>query len=280
MKISGHKLKDAEYIPSPNHSGLFGKKHPDSIIIHYTATATAKQAVNTLTNPRVKASAHLVVGRDGAIFQLVDFNTIAWHAGASSYAGRNGFNKYAIGIEVVNAGWLRKSGEMFISDFGKIYPASEVLTAHHRNSQTPYKYWNTYTGKQLETVEEICRTLIAAYPIETILGHEEIAPGRKQDPGPAYPLDDLRKRLLGIGASRDSNAGLENSFPFEARVDATHLNIRAFPDASAKKVALPLEGGKMLTVLDTQDGWHRVRTDIEGWVFGSYVKPLPQKDNQ
>jgi len=280
MKISEHKLMEAEQRASPNHGGLFSSKRPDSIIIHYTATATARQAVNTLINPRVKASAHLVVGRDGEIIQLVDFNTIAWHAGESSYNGRDGFNKFSIGIEVVNAGWLRKSGDRFISDFGKAFEGQDVITARHRNPQTTYKYWQTYSEKQIEVVEDICGTLIENYPIEMILGHEEIAPGRKQDPGPAYPLDDLRKRLLGVGADRNSNKGLDEDIPFDAQINATHLNIRAFPDVNAKKIANALPSGKPVTVLDKQDDWYHVRTNIDGWVNASFVKALPKSSNK
>lgn len=99
MKISNHYLDELNNIKfviqkSPNISGNFSNSELDTIIIHYTAGRTAQGSVNTLCNPQRKASAHLVIGQDNQIFQLVDFQTIAWHAGISSYNGKHGFNKY------------------------------------------------------------------------------------------------------------------------------------------------------------------------------------------
>jgi len=183
------------YRESPNHGGSFGPGLPDTIIIHFTAGESAQASVDWLCNPKSKASAHLVIGRDGSITQLVPFDRIAWHAGKSAYQERVGFNKYAIGIEIDNAGRLRKSGSQYTAWFGKAYPEEEVVEAVHRNeSQT--SYWHRYTNEQIAIVRDICSLLVDTYPISSILGHEEIAPGRKVDPGPAFPLDELREVVL------------------------------------------------------------------------------------
>ena len=76
----------------------------DTIIIHYTAGANAESAIHTLCDRERKVSAHLVVGRDGAVTQLLPFNTIGWHAGRSHWRERTSFNQYSIGIEIDNAG--------------------------------------------------------------------------------------------------------------------------------------------------------------------------------
>lgn len=261
--LQGDKVKLEK---SPSHSGEFESGLPDTIIIHYTG-GPAKAAVNTFTNPRTKVSAHLVVARDGSITQLVPFDTIAWHAGKSSYKGRSGFNKFSVGIEIENAGILARSGEVFRSWFGATYDPNEVIEAVHRNQQEA-KYWQTYTEEQIETVKEICQLLIDNYDIRHILGHEEIAPRRKTDPGPAFPLDRLRNELL--AGDRDQDQSDET--PPEGRVMIKKLNIRTQPDGNAPKAALPLVKGTKVRILDEANGWMRVTTEIEGWIFGKYVE--------
>ena len=83
---------------------------PDMIVLHYTAGTSAESSSIFLTRPDVSASAHLVIGRKGEVFQLVPFHIEAWHAGKSWYAGRGGLNRYSIGIELDNLGKLRFVG--------------------------------------------------------------------------------------------------------------------------------------------------------------------------
>jgi N-acetylmuramoyl-L-alanine amidase len=191
MKISKHLLQgDAEqkvvFTASPNKSGPFKTGLPDTIIIHFTAGRDAQSAIKTLIDPKVKASAHLMVGRDGSVTQLVPFNEACWHAGKSAYDGRVGLNDFSIGIEIDNAGRLEKQGDGYFSWFGKQYPREEVFEGVHRNESEP-TFWHRFQERDIETVREICSLLIRAYGIRFILGHEEIAPGRKTDPGPAFP---------------------------------------------------------------------------------------------
>ncbi|MEZ5195998.1 MAG: N-acetylmuramoyl-L-alanine amidase [Bacteroidales bacterium] len=162
MECSKNKLKFE--------SGL-----PDTIVIHYTAGRSAESSARELCNPVVKASAHLVIGREGEIYQLVPFDTITWHAGESFYGGRSGLNKYSIGIEIDNAGQLEKVGSEYKAWFGKKYQENEVLYAAHRNNSTK-SYWHLYTEKQIEACRQVCVELMKQYKITTIVGHEEIAP--------------------------------------------------------------------------------------------------------
>ena len=149
--IHGENVK--KFVKSPNHSGKYQTGLPDTVILHYTA-GPYKPALNTLTNPRVKASAHIIVDRDGSITQLVPFNLIAWHAGKSSYGNRKGMNKYSLGIEIVNSGPLTKSGNVYRSWYGSAFNPSDVIEATHRNQSKP-KFWHTYTEEQIHTVSEI-----------------------------------------------------------------------------------------------------------------------------
>ncbi|MCB9447330.1 MAG: N-acetylmuramoyl-L-alanine amidase [Flavobacteriales bacterium] len=271
MEVKDHLLAgDAAIKPlvkSPNVSGPFKTGLPDTIIIHYTAGSSAESSVRSLCNPAAKASAHLVVGRDGSITQLVPFNIIAWHAGKSAYGDRVGYNNYAIGIEIDNAGVLTKTGDVYQAWFGRTYPSNEVLYAVHRNEKSP-RYWHTYTEQQIEAVETICRALIPAYNIKTILGHEEISPGRKVDPGPAFPLDKMRERLLNIGGRDEDDAPV---LPPAGRVNVDKLNIRSKPDVSGDTVAKPLEKGVKVKILDKSGNWYKITTEIEGWVSGQFL---------
>ena len=69
---------------------------PDMIVLHYTAGTSAESSALFLPRPDVSASAHVVIGREGEVFQLVPFNIEAWHAGKSWYAGRGGLNRYSL----------------------------------------------------------------------------------------------------------------------------------------------------------------------------------------
>jgi len=274
MKINNHLLEGENIDQSQRTPNISGEISPDTIVVHYTAGRDAASSVRTLCDPDAKASAHLVIGRDGAIFQLAPFNIKTWHAGKSEYQGRTGFNKYSIGIEIDNAGVLEKSGTIYRSWFGKSYPEEDVLQAVHRN-ETTAKYWHRYSEIQIELVETICWELIKSYPnIEHILGHEEISPKRKIDPGPAFPLDKLRNKIFSVG--RDEDGAEEDEFPFNGIVNASKLNIRADASGSGEKVAQPLPKGTKLKVLSESNGWYKVRAEVEGWVFGDYVE---RKDN-
>lgn len=270
LKISNHQLSGTavSYVDTPNTSGKFQSGQPDTIIIHYTAGANAQSSVDALTNPNVKASAHLVIGSDGKIFQLASFDTITWHAGKSSYGNRSGFNKYSIGIEIDNAGPLDKAGDKYVSWFGREYEESQVMQATHRNEHSP-RYWHRFTQFQITTVESICRLLIQEYGIKHILGHEEISPGRKSDPGPAFPLDRLRNVLL--NNDREVDEGAESVQKTNGVVSVDKLNIRSGPSSDHDKVAMALKNGSRVKIIEKDGNWLRVRTEIEGWVHGRYI---------
>ena len=276
MKISNHRLdsNDIDFIKSPKTSGKFGPDLPDTIIIHYTAGGSAESAIHTFTESNISASAHVVIAANGNITQLVPFNTVAWHAGRSAYGDRIGFNKYAIGIEIVNAGRLEKSGDEFVSWFGKSYPPNQVIEAVHRN-EDQLTYWHRYTEEQISATYDLCTDLIKKYNIKHILGHEEVSPGRKIDPGPAFPLDKMRERLLHGDRSdtqeeeRQKDAELCQN---PAIVNASMLNIRSGPSASNPTVANPLTKNTRVNVIGESNGWLQVETKIRGWVHGNYVE--------
>ena len=111
MKISNHLLvaeagDKVSFVKSPNYSSGVS---PIYLILHYTAGPTLSGTVSWFQNPEAQASAHLVIDRNGSIVQMVAFNRRAWHAGKSRWGNLENINHYSIGIELVNAGKLRKN---------------------------------------------------------------------------------------------------------------------------------------------------------------------------
>ena len=198
FSISNHLLfSDGDQVPfsdTPNKSGTI---NPLYLIMHYTAGVSTSAAIKWLCDARAKASAHLVVGPDGAVTQLVAFNKKAWHAGNSSWNDLNGMNSFSIGIEIVNAGKLIKneSGEWFTWSKHPI-PVDEVTIATHKHESSPAG-WHLYTDVQLRAATEVGIALNQKYKFLDVLGHDDISPGRKVDPGPAFPMTGVRSRIMG-----------------------------------------------------------------------------------
>lgn len=162
------------------------------IILHYTAGSSLSSDLTQLSSPHTKVSAHILVGRDSSIVQIVPFNTKAWHAGISQYMGLTDLNNCTIGIEMQNYGQLTRQKDSYFTWFGKSVAPSAVFTHHHNERTT---YWHAYTTGQIKTVYQLCLLLKEHYPIEFIAGHSDIT-FRKQDPGPAFPLDYFKSLCI------------------------------------------------------------------------------------
>ena len=186
FEVKGHFLykdgRQVTYQPTPNTGRL---RRPRFLVLHFTGGSYAG-AVNWLTQRRAKASAHLVVSEDGEVTQLAPFNKATWHAGKSFWAGISGLNSWSIGIEMANLGPV---------DRGKV-PANLYVEAAHRNGGGA-RGWQSFPEAQVEAVQEIGHALAAAYGIEAVVGHDDIAPGRKIDPGPAFPMARVRRAIMG-----------------------------------------------------------------------------------
>ena len=191
FSIVNHRLMGGGVIHLECPKNRRGLGEPDMIILHYTAGSSAISSAKFLVRPDVKASAHVVIGRDGQVIQLVPFNIEAWHAGKSSYGGRSELNHYSIGIELDNAGELQRVGDRYYSCFGREYSPDQVYTTEEEGRA---RYWHSFTEGQFAVTEEICRLLKVCYGIKYLVRHSDITP-RKTDPGPAFPFDELRKRL-------------------------------------------------------------------------------------
>ncbi|MEO1083980.1 MAG: N-acetylmuramoyl-L-alanine amidase [Acidobacteriota bacterium] len=270
LKISDHKLRatgadKVSHKSSPNIGKVLAR--PRYLIMHYTAGRGFERDVSWLCNPDAKASAHLVIGRDGEIAQLVPFDRVAWHAGKSRWMGLKGLNAHSIGIELSNAGPLEEKADgNWKAWFGGSFPDSEVVIARHR-FEAEEQGWHTFGEEQLEIALRVALLLHAEYGFEDVLGHDDIAPKRKRDPGPAFPMTSFRSALL----------GREDEAPRKGRT-TTHLNIRSGPGVHYDKLeASPLAPKTQLTLLEFDGKWILVEVekngapDLTGWVYGDYV---------
>jgi N-acetylmuramoyl-L-alanine amidase len=199
MKITNHLLvaEGGEAIQIQESPHQSAPVFPVYLILHFTAGTTLEGAVNWFLNPEAKASAHLVIGRDGKIVQMVPFNKRAWHAGKSAWGNLDGMNQYSIGIELVNAGKVRKRPDgKWISWAGSLIPDDEVTVATHKAETTP-SGWHEYTEIQINSAIQVASLLNSTYHFTDVLGHEDVSPGRKVDPGPLFPLNSFRSIVLG-----------------------------------------------------------------------------------
>lgn len=278
---------------SPNTPGRFQSGSPDTIVIHFTAGSSLASSVNVLTNADSGVSAHFVVGRNGDIVQMLPTNKIAWHAGESHYEGRSGLNQYSIGIELDNAGQLKARGDgTYESWFGEVYGENEVLAAQHANQQS-ISYWHKYTDVQIARTLSICKALCSYYDISTVVGHEEIAPARKVDPGPAFPLQKFKALVLQSESDKWARESSESSSQREAHdqiqrdlaspvkrvanVSANALNVRKGPDVSFGVVENGLNKGEVLKVLEKRGEWAKVSYTKVGWVNTKYINEITEK---
>ncbi|WP_323762278.1 N-acetylmuramoyl-L-alanine amidase [Maricaulis sp.] len=145
--------------PSPNYND---RKTPVSLILlHYTGMESGAAAITRLRDPKAQVSAHYVVEETGRILQLVGDDKRAWHAGVASWRGERDINSASIGIEIVNGG----------HDFAL----------------------PDYPAVQIQSVIALVRDLMDRHGIaaERVIGHSDVAPGRKQDPGEHFPWAKL-----------------------------------------------------------------------------------------
>ena len=154
--------------PSPNHDARPAGDVIDMLILHYTGMASAEAALERLTSPDAKVSAHYLIEEDGTLWRLVAEERRAWHAGLSFWAGRRDINAQSIGIELVNPG----------HDWG----------------------YRRFPEAQMAALEALARDLMTRHPIrpEFVLAHSDVAPQRKEDPGELFDWARLARAGIGL----------------------------------------------------------------------------------
>jgi N-acetylmuramoyl-L-alanine amidase len=207
----------SDVIPSPNFGDRNKGRLPDMILLHYTGMPDVEGALAKLCGAGTDVSAHYVVLEDGRIVQCVPEAKRAWHAGVASWAGEEDINSCSIGIEIVNRG----------HDWG--YP--------------------DFPLRQIAAVIALCRGIMLRHqlPAHRVLGHSDVAPSRKKDPGEKFPWHSLansgvghwvqaapiiRGESLKLGAEGDEVLGLQQALarygygiPQNGKYDASTMEV-------------------------------------------------------
>ncbi|HEX6911025.1 MAG TPA: N-acetylmuramoyl-L-alanine amidase, partial [Longimicrobium sp.] len=279
MKIVNHRLVRDDGTPypfkdTPNKGGTIT---PRWLVMHYTAGGSAQESISWLANKDAKASAHIVIARDGSITQMVDFNRRAWHAGESTWKGVDGLNGHSIGIELDSFGFLGSAGPGKWKFRSTSIPDSEVVVARHKFG-SPSGGWPRYPQKQLDAALELARLLVKTYGLEDVIGHDDISPGRKQDPGPAFDMAGFRAAAMGAPADTDDDKPQPAPTGGRFRVKTT-LNVRSGPGSSNPTVAgSPLSAGTLVRGHEDRDGWRRITVEggsAAGWVSAQFLEAAP-----
>ncbi len=139
---------------------------PSILLMHYTGMETMEAARERLSSPDSTVSAHYLVDEDGTIFDLVSEEKRAWHAGVSFWAGETDINSYSIGVEIVNPG----------HEWG----------------------YKAFPDVQMEAVKDLSCDIMGRHQIENVLGHSDVAPERKIDPGELFDWQYLSSCGVGL----------------------------------------------------------------------------------
>lgn len=222
---------------------------PKFIVLHYTAGGTLEGSLSAIK--RRGLSAHFFIGREGEIVQTVEMNKRAYHAGKSNWMGYTGLNYHSIGIEICNYGWLDKivGHTAYRTHNGvrqtPVFKEDEFIIADHENGWPKGYGWEIYDDPQIKATYALCKEILNHYDILDIAGHDEIAPERKTDPGPALPMQHFRDLI----EDRDQIQG--NDMPkYEVNVRSS-LNMRATPNTDLAPIG-SLSRGQIVYEVDRE----------------------------
>jgi len=171
--------------PSPNHGARPEGRAVDMLVLHYTGMESAEAALARLCDPEAGVSAHYLIEEDGHIWQLAPEHRRAWHAGLAFWAGETDINSASIGIELVNPG----------HEFG----------------------YRPFPALQMAALTALSRDILARHPIpqHRVLGHSDVAPQRKSDPGELFDWGFLAQE--GIGYMPDFAQATAKADPLAAQ---------------------------------------------------------------
>ena len=174
-------------LPSPNWDARPQATPIDMLILHYTGMSTAQAALDRLRDPAARVSSHYVVDEDGAIWRLVDEAHRAWHAGVSCWRGHGTLNNRSVGIEIVNPG--------------------------HEWGYRPFP------ALQMAAVCDLCLGILGRHPVpaRNVVGHSDVAPDRKEDPGELFDWPGLAANGVGLWPALSHPAGAVDDVPAALR---------------------------------------------------------------
>jgi len=260
--------------------------------MHYTAEGEGRASAERLFEPHTPASsAHFLVDRQGDVYQLACTSMVTWHAGRSLWRGQEDLNKRAIGIEFANYGYWRPG----------VFPGSAEearkvgwLQAAHKNGG-PVQLWEPFPEPQIKAGMALTQWLVETHPsVREIVGHDDVAPGRKFDPGPAFPLYRFNDALFpdsGLGPKQPKERlkrppgrppKEEQQQQFKQppkrlyKVNDGPINVRAGPGQDFEVLPWgPLDQGAPVEILQEHGKWAYVegRGGQRGYVWAQYLSP-------
>lgn len=203
---------------------------PDMIVLHYTGMQSGEAALARLCDPEAKVSSHYFVEEDGRIFRLVPEERRAWHAGLSFWKGETDINGRSIGVEIVNPG----------HEFG----------------------YRPFPDAQIEAVIALLGDIRSRWSIEDarIVGHSDVAPARKEDPGELFPWKRLAQAGHGLWVEPDAAPGLplsegeEGAGVFALQAGLTRLGYDSAPSGK-------YDAGTTAIVRAFQRHWRQEKVD-------------------
>jgi N-acetylmuramoyl-L-alanine amidase len=229
-----------EVIPAPSPNFDARTSPPDMIVMHYTGMRTGEEALARLRDPEAKVSSHYVVEEDGRVFSLVAEERRAWHAGRGSWKGETNCNAVSVGVEIVNPG----------HEFGyRAFPEAQVAAVIALTGDIRGRW---------------------QIPDNRIIGHSDLAPARKQDPGELFPWKRLAEAGHGIWAEADPapgdplSEGSEGVGVFALQAGLTRLGYDCAPsgrfDAATREVVTAFQRHWVQSRFDgVADGLTRAR---------------------
>jgi N-acetylmuramoyl-L-alanine amidase len=197
--------------PSPNHDSRGVGTPIDMLVLHYTGMKTGEEAIARLCDPEAKVSSHYVVEEDGRVFRLVAEDRRAWHAGVSCWRGARDINARAIGIEIVNPG----------HEFG----------------------YRDFPPAQMAAVAELARAIIARHtiPARNVVGHSDVAPARKEDPGERFDWGWLAAHGVGLWPSGGKAAAVPDRAEAKRLLAAYGYDVPGDDDDGLTKVIVAFQ---------------------------------------
>ena len=188
----------------------------------------------------------------------------------SRWRGTRGLNRCSIGIKLDNPGKLTRQGDQCRYWFGKSYDTAEVMEAAHKHGG-PVTGWHLYPEPQIAAAINVAQTIVHLYGLVDVLGYDDIAPGRKSDPGPVFPMASFCSEVL--GREQDDEEFYETT---------TALNIRSGPGEAYEKIQpKPLTLGTRQILQSSEGRWCYVavldeshNVTANGWVHRDYIRRI------
>lgn len=172
--------------PSPNHDARHAEARVELLLLHYTGMATAEAALARMCDPESKVSAHYAIDEDGTVYELVPEDRRAWHAGEAAWRGVTDVNGLSVGIELVNPG----------HEFG----------------------YRKFPDAQMEALATLAADIVARHriPPRHVLGHSDVAPLRKTDPGELFDWPRLAAAGVGLWPFTEAAIGMSDGPTLDA----------------------------------------------------------------